>query len=65
MKKENFTRKRAKLWPAASDRASRELAAAALGVTRQAVEHWEYGRRKVPQSAVNLLACLEAQRLGG
>lgn len=34
-----FQRKREKLFPAATIKASMELAVAALGVTRQAVEH--------------------------
>lgn len=57
-----FKRKREKLWPAPTQKASRALAAAALGVTLGAVDHWEYGTRKVPETVVKLLACLEAQR---
>lgn len=65
MTKNNFARKRKKLWPAVTDRQSRILAAAALGVTLNAVEKWEYGSRQVPGPVVKLLACLEAQRLPG
>ena len=40
----------------------RTHAARALGVTPNAVEHWEAGRRKVPEYAVKLLQCIEAAR---
>jgi len=32
--------------------------AAALGVSKRAIEHWEYGRRKIPGSVIKLLECL-------
>lgn len=32
--------------------------AAALGVSKQAIEHWEYGRRKIPATVIKLLECL-------
>ena len=37
-------------------------AARALGVGYNALNHWESGRRKVPESAVLLLRCIEAAR---
>ena len=40
----------------------RTHAARALGVCPTAVEHWEVGRRKVPEYAVLLLRCIEAAR---
>lgn len=57
-----FKRKRERLFPAPTQKESRALAAAALGVTPGAVDHWEYGKRRVPETAVKLLECLEAQR---
>ena len=39
-------------------------AAEALGITYNALNHWESGRRKVPIWAVKFLACLEANRTG-
>ena len=48
-----FKRCRQKLWP------SQAAAALALGVTRHAVNHWESGRRPVPETIVKLLECLE------
>ncbi len=52
---DKFKRRRKKLWP------SQAAAALALGVTRHAVNHWESGRRPVPESAVKLLECIEAK----
>ena len=52
---DKFKRRRKKLWP------SQAAAALALGVTRHAVNHWEKGRRPVPESAVKLLECIEAK----
>jgi DNA-binding transcriptional regulator YiaG len=57
-----FRRRREKLFPAPSQPASRALAAEALGVTLNCINHWEYGDRKVPKYAVKLLECLEAQQ---
>ena len=57
-----FKRKREKLFPAVSQNKSRELAAAALGVSKVGIAHWEYGVRKVPQMAVNFLELLERVR---
>ena len=37
---------------------SQQKAAEALGVTQQAISHWETGRRLVPLSVVKLLECL-------
>ncbi len=50
-----FKTRRMKLWP------TQAAAALALGVTRHAVNHWESGRRPVPESAVKLLECIEAK----
>ena len=38
---------------------SRNSLAQALGVSKYAVEHWEYGRRAVPGWAPRFLQCLE------
>jgi DNA-binding transcriptional regulator YiaG len=37
--------------------------AEAMGITRYAIEHWEYGRRKVPGWAEKLLKCLAMAQL--
>ena len=37
-------------------------AAKALGITYNALNHWEAGRRKVPPWAVKFLECIEANR---
>ena len=39
-------------------------AAEALGITYNALNHWEAGRRKVPTWAVKFLECIEANRRG-
>jgi DNA-binding transcriptional regulator YiaG len=38
---------------------SRNALAKALGVTKYAVEHWEYGRRVIPGWVPRFLQCLE------
>jgi DNA-binding XRE family transcriptional regulator len=38
---------------------TQQEAAAALGVTRGAIGHWELGRRPVPKSIVKFLECIE------
>jgi len=38
---------------------SRNALAKALGVSKYAVEHWEYGRRAVPGWVPRFLQCLE------
>lgn len=38
---------------------SRNALAKALGVSKYAVEHWEYGRRAVPSWVPRFLQCLE------
>ena len=38
---------------------SRNSLAQALGVSKYAVEHWEYGRRAVPGWVPRFLQCLE------
>jgi transcriptional regulator with XRE-family HTH domain len=40
----------------------RELAEA-MGITRYAIEHYEYGRRPVPRWAQKLLDCLKLTQL--
>ena len=40
----------------------RELAEA-MGITRYAIEHYEYGRRPVPKWAQKLLECLQIIQL--
>jgi DNA-binding transcriptional regulator YiaG len=37
-------------------------AAAAMGITYNALNHWESGRRPVPTWAVKFLECIESQR---
>jgi DNA-binding transcriptional regulator YiaG len=39
--------------------------AAALGVSKHAIEHWEYGRRKIPATVIKLLECLEKEKWAG
>ena len=56
MTAKDFKEYRKKLFPRRVD------AALALGVCAGAVEHWEVGRRKVPEYAVKLLQCIEANR---
>ena len=56
MNAKQFRVYRTKLFPRRVD------AAQALGVCAGAVEHWEVGRRKVPEYAVLLLRCIEAAR---
>ena len=56
MTAKDFRRYREKLFPHPFE------AARALGVCAGAVEHWEVGRRKVPEYAVLLLRCIEAAR---
>ena len=43
---------------------SRNDLAKALGVSKYAVEHWEYGRRTVPGWVPRFLQCLEHTQLG-
>jgi DNA-binding transcriptional regulator YiaG len=43
---------------------SRNALAKALGVSKYAVEHWEYGRRAVPSWVPRFLQCLEHWRGG-
>ncbi len=64
-----FKKRWARLFPAATQKESRALAAAALGVSLNCINHWEYGDRKVPEYAVvglkryeELKKCLEAQK---
>jgi DNA-binding transcriptional regulator YiaG len=38
--------------------ASRGELAEAMGISRYAIEHWEYGRRPVPKYAETLIKCL-------
>jgi DNA-binding transcriptional regulator YiaG len=38
---------------------SRNALAKALGVSKYAVEHWEYGRRAIPNWVPRFLQCLE------
>jgi DNA-binding transcriptional regulator YiaG len=38
---------------------SRNALAKALGVSKYAVEHWEYGRRTIPGWVPRFLQCLE------
>jgi DNA-binding transcriptional regulator YiaG len=38
---------------------SRNALAKALGVSKYAVEHWEYGRRAIPGWVPRFLQCLE------
>ena len=37
--------------------------AEAMGITRYAIEHYEYGRRPIPKWAEKLLVCLEKQKI--
>jgi DNA-binding transcriptional regulator YiaG len=37
--------------------------AEAMGVTRYAIEHWEYGRRPIPGYAQKLIKCLAVAQL--
>lgn len=41
---------------------SRNALAKALGVTKYAIEHWEYGRRTIPPWVPRFLHCLESLR---
>lgn len=34
-----------------------------IGVSVQCIEHWEKGRRPIPQYAVNLLKCLKLAQM--
>jgi DNA-binding transcriptional regulator YiaG len=43
---------------------SRNALAKALGVSKYAVEHWEYGRRAVPGWVPRFLQCLEHSQPG-
>jgi len=43
---------------------SRNALAKALGVSKYAVEHWEYGRRAVPSWVPRFLQCLEHAQPG-
>jgi hypothetical protein len=38
--------------------------AEAMGITRFAIEHYEYGRRPIPKWAEKLLECLRLGQLG-
>ncbi len=41
---------------------SRNALAKALGVSKYAVEHWEYGRRTIPGWVPRFLTCIENLR---
>jgi DNA-binding transcriptional regulator YiaG len=56
MEPEEFRR-----WRESMGYAHRSDLAAALGVSKHAIEHWEYGRRKIPATVIKLLDCLAAQ----
>jgi DNA-binding transcriptional regulator YiaG len=43
---------------------SRNALAKALGVSKYAVEHWEYGRRAIPGWVPRFLQCLEHLQTG-
>ncbi len=43
---------------------SRNALAKALGVSKYAVEHWEYGRRAIPGWLPRFLQCLEHGQAG-
>lgn len=38
--------------------------AEAMGITRYAIEHYEYGRRPIPKWAQKLLECLQKRQDG-
>ena len=43
---------------------SRNALAKALGVSKYAIEHWEYGRRAIPGWVPRFLQCLEHWQAG-
>jgi DNA-binding transcriptional regulator YiaG len=52
-------------WRESMGYAHRSDLAAALGVTKHAIEHWEYGRRKIPATVIKLMECLAKEKWAG